>query len=174
MEIFKTNLSNSILIILFLLVVLVTNVSAETTFFDNPNDIFIMGNSPATLTEDSGVTGGATGSGGCKHEWNCTNWSECFPSGKQTRNCINTGTCSDKYRTPEVEQNCTYTALEAGEEEKEKENIVGQNGEKEIINKDIPFLCFIITLILGFIVLYLKKDYFKKLIKRYLNKFREK
>ena len=88
---------------------------AETTFFDQ-DDAFIMGDSPAT-------TGGAiSGGGGCSYKWNCTNWSECLPSGNQTRICINIGTCSNTHKTPEIEQSCTYTGPETGEDEElEKE-----------------------------------------------------
>ena len=54
----KINVINAILIILFLL--LVVNVSAETTFFDQ-DDSFIMGDS---ATEGSTAEGGSTGGGG--------------------------------------------------------------------------------------------------------------
>jgi len=101
----KFNLLNSVLITLLLLLVSVTNASAETTFFDQ-DDAFVMGNS---------VTGGVivgTSEGGCIYRWNCTNWSECLESENQIRNCTNIGTCSDAYNSPETEQNCTYTAPE--------------------------------------------------------------
>jgi hypothetical protein len=163
---------NAILIISLLS--LVANVSAETTFFDNPDDAFIMGDPTA-----GGVIGGTTGEGGCTYEWNCTNWSECLPSGKQTRNCTNIGTCSDTYESPEIEQNCTYTASPKVEKEDkepgnetEKQNETEKTSEKEIVDENRVFLYSIIVLIIGFIILigfiifYLKKGYFKKLIKR--------
>jgi len=106
MELSKIKLLNYILITLLLSVVSVTNVSAETTFFDQ-DDAFIMGN-PTT----GGVIDGTTGGGGCTYRWNCTNWSECLQSEKQIRNCANIGTCSDTYEPPEIEHNCTYTASE--------------------------------------------------------------
>ncbi len=143
---------------LIIFLFLIPLVLADITFFDNPDGVFIASNVPATSTADSEVTGGAI-SGGCRYEWNCTNWSECLPSGKQTRNCTNIGTCSDIYKTPKIEQNCTYTTPESGEEETEE--IIW----KEIVNK--IFICFIIVLIIGFVIFYLKKDYFKKLIKKF-------
>lgn len=147
-------------------------VQADTTFFDNPDDAFIMGGSPT-----GEVIAGTTGGGGCRYEWNCTNWSECLPSGKQTRNCINIGTCSDTYKTPKIEQNCTYTAPKVEEDKKlEKENITKEEEEKqqetekisgkEIVNKNKVLIYFITFLIIGFVILYQKKDYLKKLIKK--------
>jgi len=141
---------------------------AETTFFDQ-DDAFIMGNLPTT----AGVTGGATGGGGgCTYKWNCTNWSECFPSGKQTRNCTNIGTCSNTYKTPEIEQNCTYTApkIKKGNKELEKENVTEEEEtekeneteeivEKEIVDKNKIIIYSIIILIIIFVIIYLKKDY---------------
>ncbi len=146
-------------------------VAAETTFFDQ-DDAFVMGNSPATPT-----TGQATGGGGCRYEWNCTNWGECLSSGKQTRNCTNIGTCSDGYKTPEIEQNCTHTAPKVEEESKEleKENVTEEEQEKEteeqdetggFVDKNKIVVYAVIILIILSIVLYLKKDYFKKLVKK--------
>jgi len=148
---------------LIIFLFLIPLVLADITFFDNPDGVFIASNVPATSTADSEVTGGAI-SGGCRYEWNCTNWSECLPSGKQIRNCTNIGTCSDTYRTPETERDCIYTTPEVeekGGEKEETEEIIW----KEIVNK--IFICFIIVLIIGFVIFYLKKDYFKKLIKKF-------
>ena len=128
---------------------------AETTFFDQ-DDAFIMGNLP---TEE----GISTGSGGCRYEWNCTNWNECLPPGKQTRVCTNIGTCPNPYKS-EIEQNCTYTSPEI-EEDKKLENKTSPP-EKKIVDKNKTFINFIMVLIILFILLYLKKDYFKKLIKK--------
>lgn len=151
-----------ILIIFFLLVPL---VSADTTFFDNPDDVFIMGNSPTGAVVDSGTTGGS-GGGGCTYKWNCTNWNECLPYGMQIRNCANIGTCPDTYKSPEIEQNCTYTTSPDDETEKiyEQDETEKING-KEIVNNKI-FIYFIISLVILFIIFYLKKDYFKKLIRK--------
>ncbi|MEK6848754.1 MAG: hypothetical protein AABX65_03940 [Nanoarchaeota archaeon] len=170
-----------VLVLLLTLTLSIILVSAETTFFDQ-DDAFIMGNSPVTPTADSGVTGGTTGGGGCRYEWNCTNWNECLSSGKQTRNCTNIGTCSDTYKTPEINQNCTYAAPEVGKESKEleKENVTKEEEEKEIgeqgriggiikeenVDKNKIIVYSIIILIILFIIFYLKKDYLKKLIKK--------
>jgi hypothetical protein len=101
-DLFKTRI-----IILAVFLLATTKVSAETTFFDNPNDAFIMGNS---LT--SGITGGVTGGGGCLYKWNCTEWGACNQEGKQTRTCNNIGTCSNEDNAPQIEQNCTYVVSE--------------------------------------------------------------
>ena len=132
-------------------------IQADKTFFDNPDDAFIMGDSPSTtgeviITEEQQASGG----GGCLYKWNCTNWGECLTSGKQTRNCTNIGTCSDIYKTPEIEQNCSYNASEIED-------------DKEIKDKNKILIYLIIILVILFIILYLKKDYFKKLIKKQSN-----
>jgi len=153
-----TSKTNSLSVVLILLL-LAVNVSAETTFFDNPDDAFIMGGS--TTGE---VIGGTTG-GGCTYEWNCTNWSECLPSGTRTRNCTNIGTCSGTYQPPETEQNCTYaTSPEAEkldnvtENETEKQNETGKIGENEDADSNLIFLYLIIVLTMGLIIFYLKKN----------------
>ncbi len=154
-------------IILYLIIILVSLSSsafAETTFFDNENDVFIMSDSPA----DSGVTEG----GSCKYKWDCTNWSACFSYGKQTRNCTNIGTCSDKYKSPETEQNCIY-AVQKTEEDKEleKENVTAekQNETEDIIEKEIVNeneIIYFVLLIIVLVIFYLKKYYFKKQTKK--------
>ena len=150
------------IIIFWVIIILLPLINADTTFFDNPDDFFIMSDSTATSPTGEvieGTTGGTTGGGSCLYKWNYTNWGECLPSGIQIRNCINVGTCPDTYNSPEIEQDCTYTpSLEVEEEEK-------ING-KEIINNKI-FIYFIISLVILFIIFYLKKNYFKKLIKKY-------
>ena len=154
-------------ILLLMVFFLIPLVSAETTFFDQ-DDAFIMGDFPTTPT-----TGQVTGGGGCRYEWNCTNWSECLPSGKQIRNCTNIGTCSDTYKTPEMEQNCTYTAPEGEEgEESEKEEKRAEEQEevggiigKGVEDKDKILVFSIIILIIISIIIYWKRSYFKKLYK---------
>jgi len=54
---------------------------AESTFFDNPDDAFIIGGSTGGGT-DSGTTGG----GGCSTNWTCSAWNICV-NGTQIRNC---------------------------------------------------------------------------------------
>jgi hypothetical protein len=152
-----------IIFITFLL--LIPLAFADTTFFDNPDETFIMGSSPTggVIIEETtgGAISGTTSGGSCLYKWNCTNWNECLPSGKQKRNCVNIGTCLDTYKAPSTEQNCNYTASDSDEEKKEN---------KEIAEKNKLFSYFIIILIILFIIFYLKKDYFKKLIKKAIHK----
>jgi len=66
MKLSKINLLNYVLIMLFLLAILATNASAETTFFDNPDDALIMGHSTTggVIEETTEITtseGGSTG-----------------------------------------------------------------------------------------------------------------
>ncbi len=142
------------LIIIFLF--LASFADAETTFFDNSDNVLIVGSFPTgEATEGEAISGV-----GCIYKWNCTNWSECFSSGKQTRNCTNIGSCFDKSKFPKIEQNCTYTVPEIKEG---TENITS----KEIINKKDILIYLIISLIILSVIVYLKKDYLKKLIRKY-------
>ena len=93
-------------IIFLLIIFILPSVSAESTFFDQ-DDAFIMGNSP-TGGVGGGTSGETAGAGGCRYEWNCTNWGACISSKNQTRTCTNIGTCPETYKAPEIEQNCTY------------------------------------------------------------------
>ncbi len=166
------------IILIISLMLLAVNVSAETTFFGNPDDAFIMDDFATT----GGVviverTGGATSRGACTYQWDCTDWGKCLPSGKQTRNCINVGTCHDTYEPPEMEQDCTYTAFpEVGEEHEEpgnetkEQNETGKMGENGIVDENMVFFYSLITTlaigILGSIIFYSRKGYFGKPIKR--------
>jgi len=154
----------NIILIVSVLLFLIPLIQADTTFFDNPDDFFIM-NSPATggviITEEQQASGGG---GSCLYKWNCTDWGECLTSGKQLRNCANIGTCLDTYKTPETEKNCTYTPSKIGEEEEE---IGEEEEEEEIAGRNKLIFCFIIALVALFIMFYFKKDYFKKLIKKW-------
>lgn len=156
---------------LFIFLLLIPLAFAETTFFDNPDNFFIMSSS-ATGEITGGATGETAGSGGCIYKWNCTKWGECLPSGKQNRNCINIGTCSDVYKTPEINKNCNYPVKGAEEEKKEPESEKQDEteiiSEKKIADRDTIFLCSIIILTIGLIIFYFKKDYFKKQIRKYL------
>ncbi|MDD5177687.1 MAG: hypothetical protein PHT54_00165 [Candidatus Nanoarchaeia archaeon] len=160
----KTNKFNAILIILSLLTV---NVSAETSFFDDPDDVFIMSSSTA-----SGITGGATGTGGgggCTYKWNCTYWSECLSSGNQTRNCTNVGTCSDTYKFPGIERSCDYAAPEIKENrglENETEEPAFSSPNEEVLDTNKIPIYFVIVLLICFIIFYFKKYYFKKPTKK--------
>ncbi|MFH1607548.1 MAG: hypothetical protein ABIA78_00260 [archaeon] len=69
----------------------------------------ILDTTPLPSSSSSSSGGGGSS---CVYKWNCTDWGKCFPRGKQTRDCFNIGSCSDNYKTPETEQNCTYVASE--------------------------------------------------------------
>lgn len=139
-------------------------VKSEITFFDNPNEWFIMSSS-STHEVIFGIT-----EEDCRYGWNCTNWGECL-SGKQVRTCTNIGTCSDTYKVMEINRNCTFTVLEIeGEIKKDFDEFDGyiekkqRDIEKVNGNEVMAFFCFVIILVISFVILYLKKDYFKKLI----------
>lgn len=75
-----------LLMIFLFLFLLIPLVFADITFFDNPDDVFIIGSSPtggATIEE---TTGGTTGGGGCLTNWSCSFWSSCVDR-IQIRNC---------------------------------------------------------------------------------------
>lgn len=147
-------------VFLIFLIFLTGLVSANTTFFDNPDDVFMM--SDSTTGEVAGeITNGEGDSAFCLYKWNCTNWSECLQSGKQIRNCTNNGTCLDTYNPPVTEQNCTYISSEE-EKSEETEKIIWE----ELPNKNKIILYSIIILIALSIILYLKRSYFKKIIKK--------
>lgn len=143
-----------ILYISFFGIILSTLVFAESTFFEDPNNAFIMGNSPTTRTTESEATENEitdneitdseiTSRVGCDYKWNCTDWSTCLSSGNQTRNCTNSGTCSDTYNTPEREQNCVYTAPAENEKEDKEIAYEGENekyiDENNIINDETSY-----------------------------------
>jgi hypothetical protein len=158
---------NLLKIILFLL--LIPLVYAETTFFDNPEETFVMGNPAASSggiisgTGTGGAISSTTDTGDCIYKWNCTNWSRCFFPGKQTRNCANIGTCPGTYNYPETEQKCIYTIFpEADKEYKEVIRTIWNN----ITGKNKAFIYAAVTLIFLLVVIYLKKDFLKKTIKR--------
>jgi hypothetical protein len=140
---------------LIIFLILIPLVFADTTFFDNIDDFFILSNSTTTGEIIARTTGEITGTisgGACKYKWDCTNWSKCLLHGKQIRNCTNIGTCPDTYKTPEMEQNCLYI-------------FEGEVIWREVIDKHKILIYFIIIFTMGFIIFYLKRDYFKNLIK---------
>ncbi len=88
-----------------------------------------FGSAPASTDSSTASAGGGAsgpGSGGtagagvattqCTYDWQCTDWSECNPSGTQTRTCTNLGTCLDNAGKPGEAQGCTYTEKETVEE----------------------------------------------------------
>jgi hypothetical protein len=150
-------------LVLIIFLLLIPIACADTTFFDNLDDVFIM-NGSATSGVIGRTTGQVTGGGICRYEWNCTNWSECLPSGKQTRNCTNVGTCFDRYRTPEIERNCIY--IPSSKDKKEDKNL--EINRNEIVDKENIFIYLFIIVAIGLVILYLKRKYIKRLIKKFL------
>ena len=112
---------------------------------------------------------GGSPEGGCGYIWDCTNWNACLPSGKQIRNCFNAGSCSDEYKTPTIEQNCTYIApTDTTPKIKENKTEINEkeSEEKETKNENRIFIYILILfIIIIFIIFYLKKDYFKNRLK---------
>ena len=128
MRLSKISLINSILIALFLLAVLATNVSAETTFYDNPDDalIFAPVSAPASVQQTGGhgsrtanIT--APAATNCTQNWICGDWSSCA-SGFQTRACADSNDCDNRHnkgnvskviatQKPAGSRDCKETAL---------------------------------------------------------------
>ena len=144
----------------FLLIILfIPLISADTTFFDNPEDSFIMGNNSINgevITE--GTTSRTTGGTfKCLYNWSCTDWGECSQKGKQTRNCINIGTCPNNFRVPEMTRNCFFYL-----------EITGEIIEKDIKNKN--FFSWIMLGLFSLIILFFILRFVKKKKKRLKNK----
>ncbi len=51
---------------------------------------------------------GVRSSGGCAHDWDCGDWSDCRYDNLQTRECIYIGDCSAEGTYPELSQDCVY------------------------------------------------------------------
>jgi len=68
---------------------------------------------PVAPQQPSGGGGGGGGSGNCYYNWTCSDWTpaKCPASGKQTRQCVNTGTCLGTSGKPSESQNCEYISL---------------------------------------------------------------
>ncbi|MBN1792748.1 hypothetical protein JW826_03625 [Candidatus Woesearchaeota archaeon] len=47
---------------------------------------------------------------GCMPKWNCTQWTECPPSGVQFRNCTDINECGDSRSMPDTSKTCQYLA----------------------------------------------------------------
>ncbi len=147
-------------LILFLLL---PSAQAETTFFDNPDDVFVMSSGTDSITGSAakGVTGnviGGTSTGNCSYNWDCTNWSLCLSSEKQTRNCTNTGTCPDTYKAPKIEQDCIHSVPKAGEGDKES----GETTWEKVAGRNKIVVYAVVSLIAIFFTLYLKKVILKR------------
>jgi len=92
------------------------------------------------------ITGGETPDGShldqeCHVNFQCTEWSECTPSGKQYRTCVDVNDCSDVYligkTIPSEERSCVYFkgatgGKKAGEAVEEVLGIVNETGGGEV------------------------------------------
>ncbi|MFA5953173.1 MAG: hypothetical protein WC812_01130 [Candidatus Pacearchaeota archaeon] len=167
MQIFKFNLLNSILIILFLLIAVTENVSANTTFFDQEDEAFIMNNSASTSPtgEVIGETGSDNtgGSSSCLTNWSCSPWSSCV-EGIQIRNCTKEKTyCyADLNIKPIENQSCSIKT--ENNTNSEKENSISQNFPTHF--KNITVIVIGLVIIIGIAVFFAYKKYKKN--KNYL------
>ncbi|MBR9690936.1 hypothetical protein GOV08_04600, partial [Candidatus Woesearchaeota archaeon] len=64
-------------------------------------------------SQDSDTTSRAPTGGlsevSCFPDWECGNWSECFPQGFRYRECTDSNNCSSTFLRPEVSELCDYT-----------------------------------------------------------------
>jgi hypothetical protein len=88
---------------------LVLDYYGEDLFANSTNSSNVMVN--VVPVGASSVAGGG-GSGNCYYNWTCSEWApaKCPGSGKQTRQCVNTGTCSGTSGKPLESQSCEYTS----------------------------------------------------------------
>ena len=134
-------------------------ISAETTFFDNPDDTFIMDDFPATGGVIEETTGEATGGRGCLTNWTCSDWSFCN-NGMQIRNCTKQKVyCyADLNKKPIESQNCFGD--KSGEEINNFPEIKAIKNNRYLISGVI--IVFISLVILGFVLykMHRKRRYF--------------
>ncbi len=136
--------------ILFFVAVILTYVlvSADTTFFDNPDDAFIMGSS---ATGEFSRASGEKILGDCLTNWVCNSWSGCI-NGIQQRNCTKEKSyCyADLEEKPIESQNCSI--------ETEKQN--------ETQEPQIKIFIFAL-IILAIIILFASKIFRRRRHKKY-------
>jgi len=144
------------LIILFIFL-LIPLAFAETTFFDNPDDTFIMGSS---TTEGVIITEEQAGGGGCLTNWSCSPWSSCI-NGKQTRNCTKEKPyCYADLKIKPIEnQNC-FVKTKNNTEFKNNGNLTSRTPQANFRNIVPIFIALII--IIGIIVFSGHKKHGKK------------
>ncbi|MBW3003658.1 hypothetical protein KY337_03780, partial [Candidatus Woesearchaeota archaeon] len=88
-----------------------------------------------TITAVAAAPAGG-GGGRCNEDWQCTDWSECLPSGIQTRACSDLNNCGTITEKPEETRSCIYILEE--EEEEEAELVERKRGvERSIYNATI-------------------------------------
>ncbi|MEK6952429.1 MAG: hypothetical protein AABX29_05415 [Nanoarchaeota archaeon] len=144
------------ILLLIIIILLSSLVSADSTFFDNPNDAFIMGGS-TTSGVIEGTTEATTSGEGCLTNWTCSNWSSCNNRVK-IRNCTKTKTyCyADLKKKPIESQNCSID-----KSDKSEEGITISPNEKDsntnnvsLFSIKIIILVVLTVIAIGFIIFY--------------------
>ncbi len=72
----------------------------------------------------------------CTYKWECGDWSVCSPESKQTRTCLNKGTCTGLEGKPEESQSCTFVAIPV-EETKKIESLEKDATQTLTFEKDV-------------------------------------
>jgi len=83
-----------------------------------------------TTNEDTIVR--SSSRGWCEPDWQCTDWGECQPNGKQYRVCTDAWECGTNLRLPDERQKCNY--VEPTQEDFGTPNVF--QGEGDIV---VPF-----------------------------------
>lgn len=162
------------------LIFLISPIKAALTFFENPDDAFIIGN-PTTgeSAQESGANGEIT-EGGCLTNWACIPWSSCI-NGIQTRNCtkIKDHCYADLKKKPIESQNCSI------DKSKDRKTSLPNENERNIDNLNlfsikIIILVILVFLVIGFIILYKRhfrniksKVYISKFLKKYIKIYKK-
>jgi hypothetical protein len=87
---------------------LVFDYYGEDLFGNSTNSSNVTVNAvPAAVS-----SGGGSGGSNCYYNWTCSDWTpaNCPESGKQTRQCVNSGTCRGTVGKPLESQNCSYAS----------------------------------------------------------------
>ncbi|MBI4163852.1 MAG: PGF-pre-PGF domain-containing protein [Candidatus Aenigmarchaeota archaeon] len=79
----------------------------------------------------------------CTYKWECGDWSICSNQGKQTRTCLNKGTCTGVEGKPEETQSCAIVVLPVEETQKLEKLEAGSTGTltftKDVSIQEIVF-----------------------------------
>lgn len=143
---------------IFLFVVLLVSIlawaSAQTTFYENPNDFYIF---PTPTSESSSNVvsdvGSVYSSGGCITDWNCTEWGECM-NNTQTRTCSKIAQNCYAGTAPEETQFCNSNATTPqGINETAGQNGTGPNIKENLLLIFLIPLGVLILLVIAFIVI---------------------